>query len=240
MALLGDIAYPEGSVASFTNCFDPAWRVSFDRLRPSPGNHEYLTPGGAGYFEYFGERAGDPAKGWYSYDLGDYWRVIVLNSNCAAIGGCARDSLQGRWLSRTLAGAEGRHVVAYWHTARFSTGEHGSNDSVGPFWEQLYEAGAEIVLSGHEHIYERFAPQTPEGQRSSNGIRQFTVGTGGRELYRYSRPPLATTEVRNNTTYGVLQLRLLKSGYSWRFIPAVGSFTDSGSHRVGAQDVGSK
>ena len=228
VALLGDVAYEHGTTANFTNCFDPAWGEFRERLYPTPGNHEYGTPGAAGYFEYFGARAAGPG-GWYSYDLGDYWRVIVLNANCVEVGGCTRESEQGTWLAQTLRDASGRHILAYWHHARFSTGPHGPNDNVAGFWDQVYEAQAAVVLSAHDHIYERFAPQTPWGAPATNGIRQFTVGTGGRGLYDYGSAPQPTTEIRSNDTFGVLELTLRRTEYSWRFIPAEGTFTDSGS-----------
>jgi hypothetical protein len=227
IALLGDVAYPHGTPDNFANCFSPAWGQFRDRMYPSPGNHEYGTPGAAGYFEYFGPRAAGPG-GWYSYDLGEHWRVIVLNANCGEVG-CGPDSEQGRWLEQTLRDTTGRHILAYWHHARFSTGPHGPDSSVAPFWDQLYQAQADVVLSAHDHIYERFTPQTPWGAPATNGIRQFTVGTGGAGLYDYGSPPSPTTEVRNNDTFGVLELTLGPREYSWRFIPAEGTFTDSGS-----------
>ena len=231
IAVLGDIAYPHGTSDNFANCFNPAWGPLRDRIYPTPGNHEYGTPGAAGYFEYFGPRAAGPG-GWYSYDLGEHWRVIVLNANCAEVGGCTPDSEQGRWLTKTLRDSAGRHILAYWHHARFSTGPHGPDTSVAPFWDQLYEAQAEVILSAHDHIYERFAPQTPWGAPATDGIRQFTVGTGGASLYDFGSGPEPTTQVRNNDTFGVLKLTLRRTEYSWRFIPAQGTFTDSGSQAL--------
>jgi hypothetical protein len=231
VALLGDIAYDNGSTEDYRDCFDPAWGAVRERWHPTPGNHEYMTPGAGGYFEYFGEQAAGPG-GWYSYDAGKHWRVIVLNSNCDQVGGCTADSPQGTWLTQALKDAAGRHILAYWHNARFSTGAHGSDPGVAPFWEQLHQAHADVILNGHDHVYERFAPQTPAGEPTPDGIRQFTVGTGGRGLYDYSGPPLPTTEVRNNDTYGVLELTLGRDGYAWQFIPAVGTFTDSGTQQL--------
>ena len=153
------------------------------RTRPSPGNHEYETPGASGYFNYFGAAAGDPNKGYYSYDLGS-WHVISLNSNCSSVpGGCAAGSPQEQWLREDLAAHSNTCTLAYWHHPRFSSGIHGDEASVAPFWDALYQAGADVVLNGHDHNYERFAPQNPSGQADpTQGIREFVVGTGGAEL----------------------------------------------------------
>jgi acid phosphatase type 7 len=228
IALLGDAVYDSGTREEYRRCFAPAWGPMGRRLRPAPGNHDYKTPGAAGYFAYFGDRAGASGRGWYRYDLGAHWRVIVLNSQCEAVGGCGRDSRQGRWLRRALAGAGDRHVLAYWHVPLFSTGKHGPNAAVRPLWEQLHAAGAAIVLNGHDHVYERFAPQDPAGRPDPSGPRQFTVGTGGFTLYDFRGPPARTTQARDNTSFGVLRLRLQPDGYRWRFIPATGDFTDRG------------
>jgi 3',5'-cyclic AMP phosphodiesterase CpdA len=200
-----------------------------DRTRPSAGNHEYHTAGAAPYYAYFGAAAGDPSKGYYSYDLGS-WHVIVLNSNCAAIGGCHAGSAQERWLRADLAGRAAVCTVAYWHHPRFSSAQHGSDIAMQPFWEALYEEDVEIVLNGHDHVYERFAPQTPNGIADpERGIRQFTVGSGGRSHYAFGTP-LPNSEVRNGGTYGVLTLTLGDTGFEWRFVPESGkAFTDSGT-----------
>ena len=232
VALLGDIVYPSGSVAQYAECFDPAWGPVRHRLRPAPGNHDFRTPGGAGYFGYFGGTVGRPGQGWYFYDLGPDWRAVVLNSNCALVGGCGSDSPQGQWLRQTLRDAGDRNVLAYWHQPRFSTGRHGSDPAFGPFWELLYRSGVDIVLNGHDHVYERFAPQNPQGRPDPAGVRQFTVGVGGFNFYEFSRPPLPATEARNNDTFGVLQLRLRSDGYSWQFLPTKGTFSDAGRHRI--------
>ena len=232
IAVLGDAVYPSGTAAEYRRCFDPAWGPLARRLRPAPGNHDYRTSGAAGYFDYFGRRAGEVGKGWYFYDLGPHWRAIVLNSECAAVGGCDRESPQGRWLRRTLAASGNRHVLAYWHAPLFSTGKHGPNPVVKPLWRQLRRAGAALVLGGHDHVYERFAPQDPDGRGDPDGIRQFTVGTGGYTLYGFRSDPDHNTQTRDNTSFGVLRLRLEPDGYRWRFIPATGAFTDRGSHRL--------
>ena len=228
---LGDNAYSNGSASDYTNCYDPSWGRVKSRTRPTPGNHEYQTANATGYFGYFGSAAGDPTKGYYSYDLGD-WHIIVLNSNssCTTIS-CAAGSAQEQWLRADLAANTKACTLAYWHHPRFSSGAtHGNNTAVAPFWDALYQYGAEIILNGHEHVYERFAPQTPNATADpANGIRQFTVGTGGAGLYSFSSTIQPNSEVRNNTSLGVLKLTLRTGGYDWDFIPATGLFTDAGS-----------
>jgi hypothetical protein len=224
IALLGDIAYDRGSLDDFLNCFDPTWGHLRGRVRPAPGNHEYETKEAAGYFAYFGAAAGNPNEGWYSYDLG-VWHVIALNSNCAAIGDCGRGSAELAWLEQDLASSgasrPGACTLAYWHHPRWSSGFHGSDETTDALWEALAAAGADVVLSGHDHDYERLGP--------IDGIRYFIVGTGGRSLYEWPNAPLPLTVVRADDTYGLLELTLGETGYAWEFIPASGgSFTDAG------------
>lgn len=236
IATLGDTAYPQGSAANFDQCFDPAWGQLASRIFPATGNHEYQTTGAAGYFNYFAERnrrTGARDKGWYAYDLGGSWRAIVLNSNCSAVGGCTAESPQGKWLAAELEAAGDRNVLAYWHAPRYSSGYHGSTSFMKPFFRMLFQARADIVLGGHDHSYERFAPQNASGDYRRRGVQQFVVGTGGRGLYAFDGPRLANTRSRNDTTYGVLRLRLRDDGYSWRFVPAAGgTFTDSGTRTL--------
>jgi acid phosphatase type 7 len=232
---LGDNAYPEGSAEDFEECYDPAWGRFKDRTKPIPGNHEYDTQGAAGYFDYFGKAAGDPEEGYYSYDLGR-WHIVALNSNCEELpGGCEPSSAQGRWLEADLAANdEKRCTLAYMHHPRFSSGEkHGNTYYVKPLWEALYEAGADVVLSAHEHNYERFAPQNPRGRADpERGIRQFVVGTGGGKGTYPILDPIANSEVHNDETYGVLKLTLHPKSYEWRFVPVEGeTFSDSGNAR---------
>jgi hypothetical protein len=220
IALLGDNAYPRGSAYDYARCFDPGWGPLRDRLRPVPGNHEYETRGAAGYFSYFGAGIGDPAEGWYSYELGA-WHVIALNSECEAIGGCGAGSAELAWLVADLSGHAARCTLAYWHHPRYSSGRHGTDEMTEALWQALAAADADVVLSGHDHDYERLSP--------IDGIRSFVVGTGGRSLYDWPGLPGASTEVRANDTYGLLELVLGDDAYSWRFIPVdSGSFTDSG------------
>ena len=193
------------------------------------GDGEYETAGASGYFNYFGEAAGDPQEGYYSYDLGS-WHVIVLNSNCSEVGGCGAGSAQERWLRSDLEANPSACTAAHFHHPRFSSSEHGNSSAVAPFWEALYEAGADVVLSGHAHNYERFAPQTPSGQADpAQGIRQFVVGTGGRSLISFGAVQ-ANSKVRIADTYGVIKLTLHPEGYEWQFVTAPGGMeADSGS-----------
>jgi len=196
--------------------------------RPAPGNHEYGTPRAAAYFRYFGAAAGDPARGYYGFDVGA-WHVVVLNSNCGAVGGCGAGSPQERWLRADLAATRATCTLAFWHHPRFSSGAHGSDPTYTAFWQALYEASADVVLVGHDHDYERFAPQTARGGLALvRGIREFVVGTGGKGVrpFSTSRP---NSEARNATTLGVLELTLGRDAYAWRFRAAVGSFRDRGS-----------
>jgi hypothetical protein len=218
---LGDLAYESGSADEFARCYDPSWGFAKARTRPTPGNHEYLTPGAAGYFGYFGAPAGEPSRGYYSYEYGP-WHVVVLNSNCAFVGGCGPDSEQARWLDADLLAHENACTLAYWHHPLFSSGDGTAEPNVRAFWEILYRWRADVVLGGHAHTYERFAPQTPSGQvDAQNGIREFVIGTGGAPLYGLG-PRAANSELVNNRTWGVLRLTLHPTSYAWEFLPAGG------------------
>jgi hypothetical protein len=231
LAILGDDAYEDGSPSQFKNCYDPSWGRFKSRTRPSVGNHEYHEPGAHGYFDYFGKAAGEPGQGWYSYDLGA-WHVIVLNSNCADVGGCEVGSQQQQWLTEDLLAHQRLCTLAYWHHPRFSSGEHGSDVELEDIWKTLYDYSADVVLSGHDHDYERFAPQTPDGRLDpTGGIRQFVVGTGGRSHY-FIRQVLPHSEAHKSDTFGVLVLTLKADGYDWRFDAEPGKwFRDYGSGR---------
>lgn len=226
---LGDLAYESGTAQEFAACFGPSWGPFRDRMRPVPGNHEYKTPGAAPYFAYFGAAAGDPAEGYYAYDLGA-WRVYALNSNCDEIGGCGVGDPQETWLRGDLAAHPAACILAYWHHARFSSGVlHGSDERTDALWQALEAAGADVVLSGHDHDYERFAPQDHRGRATPAGIRQFVVGTGGSGL-RTMGPLLPTSEAHIARVYGLLSLELRSDGYAWTFLPVEGSTaTDAGS-----------
>ena len=225
---LGDNAYNSGTSAEFANCYNPTWGRHKARTKPAVGNHEYLTSGASGYFNYFGAAAGDPKKGYYSYDRG-VWHVIVLNSNCSQIP-CAAGSAQDTWLREDLANHPNKCTLAYFHAPLYSSGQHGNSTYVRPFWEALYQANADVVLSGHDHDYERFAPQNPYGAfDSARGIREFVVGTGGTYLRPFGTIK-ANSVSRNATTHGVLKLTLNSGGYAWKFVPVAGkTFTDSGT-----------
>ena len=230
VATLGDNVYGSGTAAEFADCYDPSWGRHKDRTRPAPGNHDLETEGGVGYFDYFGGAAGRFGEGWYSYDVGA-WHIVVLNSNCRRVGGCEAGSPREEWLRADLAAHPNRCTLAYWHHPRFSSGkEHGSEEAMRPFWQALYDAGSDVVLSGHEHNYERFAPQDPAGRAdAARGIRQFVVGTGGKSHYGFGEV-LPNSEARNDDAFGVLELTLHATGYDWAFVPVTGqSFTDAGS-----------
>ncbi len=225
----GDFALEDGSPEQFAKCYEPTWGRRKARTRPAPGNHDYHTKGASGYFQYFGKAAGDPEKGYYSYDLGA-WHIVALNSNCSEIGGCGAGSPEEQWLRKDLASHPTLCTLAYWHHPLFTSGRHGSDDAMRPIWQALYEGGAEIVINGHDHDYERFAPQDANGRAdAARGIREFVVGTGGRSL-RTFKTPVPNSEIRSSDAFGVIKLTLRPSGYDWKFVPVAGkTFTDSGS-----------
>ena len=236
----GDNAYPSGRPADFANCYEPSWGRHKARTRPSLGNHEYDTGRASGYFSYFGAAAGEPDRGYYSYDLGA-WHIVVLNSNCSEyrVGGCGVGSAQERWLRADLAAHRNSCILAYWHHPRFTSTNPGNDQRMQPFWQALYDYGAEVVLNGHTHNYERFAPQDAQGRATPNGIREFIVGTGGSELHRFNSP-IANSEARNDNTFGVLKLTLHPMSYDWQFIPVAGqTFTDAGSASCTPADASS-
>ena len=207
---LGDLAYPRGTSAEFTNCYGPTWGRFKSRTLPAPGNHEYLTPGASGYFGYFGAVA---ARGYYSVSLGS-WRLYSLDSNL----GPTAHAAQLAWLREELARHPARCTLAYWHHPLYSSGMNGNISRMKDAWQLLYDAGAELVLSGHDHVYERFAPQDANGRRDdAHGIRQFVAGTGG----AYATPlawPRANSEARDSNNAGVLKLVLEDGGYEWQFL----------------------
>ena len=237
----GDNVYYAGTPAEFAACYGPTWGRHKARTRPAPGNHDYTTPGGAGYFSYFGDAAGPVGKGYYAYTAG-HWRVIVLNSNCVDpttpvtpdmdyLGNpCGVDSPQGQWLRGQLESSP-KCTLAIIHHPRFTSGAKAPGyQHVQPFWELLYQHGAELVLSGDDHVYERFAPQTPDGIPDPLfGVRQITVGTGGMTAYDFTSAA-PNSEVFAGLTHGVLKLTLRKNTYRWAFVPIAGqTFTDGGS-----------
>jgi hypothetical protein len=225
----GDNAYASGTPAEFADCYAPTWGRHKERTRPAPGNHDYVTAGAAGYLEYFGDAATNAdGRTWYSYDIGT-WHVVMLDSNCGFVGGCGADSEQGRWLAADLAASAATCTLAVWHHPRFTSGEHGNDAGVAPFWEALYASGADVVVNGHDHDYERFAPQDPAGTEDrERGIREFVVGTGGAALRGFPRSA-ANSELRVSVTHGVIKLTLRDGSYDWAWLPTSGTVTDAGT-----------
>jgi hypothetical protein len=224
---LGDNQYPQGELSDFRRGYDSTWGTFLSKTRPTLGNHEYeRSSSAAGYFDYFGRRVPNE---WYSFNLGG-WHLISLDSSCDMVGGCDHGSQQYLWLRHDLATHHATCTLAYWHHPRWSSGtETGNSPEMGPFMRLLYRARADVVLSGHEHNYERFAPQTPAGTRDPNGIVEFVVGTGGRSLL-----PIGSADdnslVRNDESYGVLRMVLHPRSYDFAFHSVLGStFRDAGS-----------
>ncbi len=219
---LGDLQYPSGSLKAFWSSYHPTWGRLKDRTRPVPGNHEYQTDDAAGYFDYFGRRAGDRSKGYYSFDIGA-WHFIALNSerDTGAAGA------QVAWLKRDLRAHRNRCVAAYFHTPRWSNGElHGNSTTVAPFIEALYVANAELVLSGHDHNYERFYPLNPSGGRDDDrGIVQIVSGLGGKS--QRGVDPGSNTAAANNSSFGYSRLILHDRSAEISYVSAVGSYSDS-------------
>src|SRR5579872_10860 len=231
VAALGDLALSDGTAEEFANCYDKTWGAFKSRTRPAPGNHEFHSAGGAPYFDYFGAAAGDPKRGYYSYNLGA-WHIIALNGECKDVGGCQAGSSEEKWLRQDLQAHPAACMLAYWHEPRFSSGAaHGNDADFIAFWQDLYNARATIVLNGHDHDYERFAPQDPDGKADpARGIREFVVGTGGNHERTFAASPDPNSEVRMTGMFGVLKLTLHAHSYDWEFIPEAGkSFHDSGS-----------
>jgi hypothetical protein len=225
----GDNVYPDGTAKRFEKCYGSSWGRHKAHTKPSVGNHEYYTAGASGYFGYFGSAAGEPSEGYYSYDRGD-WHVVVLNSVCEKVGGCGATSAMVSWLERDLAASPNKCTLAYFHHPLFSSGKHGDQLQMRPVWKALYAADADVVVNGHDHSYERFVPQRPDGTRDEvRGIREFVVGTGGASHTAFNsiKP---NSEARNADTFGVLKLTLHPKSYEWEFIPVAGkTFTDSGT-----------
>lgn len=238
--MLGDMQYDSPTAERIAAVYHPTWGRVKSITRPVLGNHEGA---GAGYFNYFNGvgvnegPAGQRGRGYYSFDLGG-WHLVALNSNCTRVS-CGAGSIQEQWLRADLAAHPAMCTLAYWHSPRYSSGHDGSHVTLHPFWKALSEAGAEVVVSGHSHNYERFAPLDVNGKRTaSGGMRQFVVGTGGAFMTGGLSNPLGASEVVQNTTFGVLKLTLHPTSYDWQFVPiAGGSFTDSGSSACQGQSA---
>lgn len=223
---VGDTVYGDGTRAELQNCFGPSWGQFKDRIHPAPGNHDYQTENGAPYYEYFGAAAGPKGLGYYSYNLGA-WHIVVLNSNCDQIA-CTPDSQQVQWLRQDLQAHPNPCTLAYWHHPRWSSGLAGGGSSA-TFWKTAADMGIDVVVNGHDHDYERFAPMDASGNADPNGTREFVAGTGGAELRIWGKIK-PNSEVRYNGTHGVLVFKLYPGRYAWNFIPAENpAMTDSGS-----------
>jgi acid phosphatase type 7 len=227
----GDLGYPNGAETEFARCYDPTWGRHRSRTTPAPGIHDFIAPAAQGYFNYFGSIAGDPSKGYYSYGYGA-WHVVIINDICSTNGvnGCTATSSEGQWLQSDLAANPTTCTVAIWHQPLYSSTASTVTSAMKPFWQILYNAGADLVINGHAHNYERFAPQDPSGNLDpAKGLREFVVGTGGESLQAFTAVA-PNSEVRNSSTFGVLKLTLHATSYDWQFLPVAGqSFTDSGS-----------
>jgi hypothetical protein len=225
----GDNAYPDGSLDEYKRFYEPTWGAFKEKTRPSPGNHEYKMPGASGYFDYFNGvgnasgPAGAPGEGYYSFDIGS-WHMVALNNYV----GMAAGSAEEQWLRGDLAATTKPCIAAYWHAPRWTSGPHTGDAKTGALVDELYAAHADLLLTGHNHQYERFGLQNPAGGADPQGIREFVVGTGGAHPYPFGAPQ-PNSEVRNDTSHGVLELTLHANSYDWDFRPSVGTFTDAGT-----------
>ena len=231
VAPLGDLAYNDGTADEFEDCYDPAWGSFRERTRPAIGDHDDNTEDGEPFFDYFSEFFSEvevpQPEAYYSYELGD-WHVFVLNSNCDDAGGCDADDPQAEWLREELEDIETDNILAYWHRPLFSSGDHGPFEHVEDFYEILDEAGADIILSGHDHDYQRWAPQHADGTMDPEAPRQFVVGTGGASLRPFEGDAPDGVEYRQAEEHGVLRLELEPCGYRWEFISVDSEVLDDG------------
>jgi len=226
---LGDEQYEDGLLSEFQNSYDLSWGRALGKSHPVPGNHEYASgSNGNGYFAYFGARAGTAGRGWYSFNVGQ-WHLIALNSNCSAVGGCGSSSPQVTFLKNDLAAHHPACTLAYWHHARFSSGPNGNLAAYDAIWKVLYSHHVDVVLSGHDHVYERYALQTPAQARDpKHGIREFVVGTGGRSLDQFTGS-FTNGQFRQRSQFGILKLTLHPHRYEWRYVSATKHVLDSGA-----------
>ena len=234
LLVLGDLQYEAGKYSHFIFSYDQVWGEHYGMTYPSPGNHEYITRGAAGYFKYFEPRfkdlakttAGSPQKGWYSFKIGS-WHVVSLNSNCYVVG-CGPSSQQVKWLKADLRRSKSACTIAFFHHPRFASGEHGNYSALKHIWSVLQKNKVEVALAGHDHNYERLAPALSDGRASGAGVTQFVIGTGGKSLRAMGRTsPLSVFS--NNTNYGVLELALGQGSLGWKFQTTTNGVLDSGS-----------
>jgi acid phosphatase type 7 len=226
---LGDNSNEGGTASQYADCYGATWGSFLYRTHATAGNHDYRTAKGAPYYAYFGAAAGPSRRGYYSYDPAPNWHVVVLNSECSQVGGCGPGSPQETFLRDDLAANPGKHVIAMWHIPYFSSGAVGNNAAFTSWWNDLYRAHADIVLSGHDHDYERFGLQSPAAVADAGGIREFVVGTGGAKRAGFVKVR-ANSEVRRSSSYGVLELTLNSASYDWQFLPiGGGAAMDSGT-----------
>ena len=224
---LGDIQYEKGTYDNFLQSFDPSWGRMKSIIYPSPGNHDYVVKGAEGYYDYFGDITGDRTKGYYSFDI-ESWHFISLNSNCLDVS-CNSTSAQAQWLENDLASDDSQCTLAYWHHPRFNAGKYGEMVKMDYFWQLLDEHNVEVALAGHEHNYQRFTPVDSSGTPDPQGVRQFVVGTGGKDHYEVKSPFPSILEKFDDSTFGVLKMTLHDTSYEWEFVGESGSsFTDSG------------
>jgi hypothetical protein len=222
LLLAGDIAYPNGSAADFDNCFQPTWGHFRDRWHAAPGNHDYVTPNADGYFNYFGDAAGSDRTGYYTLIVGD-WQVLMLNSNVPA----QRNTAQWEFVRREMDLQRRPCTLAVWHHPLFTSGQNGPNPSMRDLYSLLESGGADVVVNGHDHVYERFAKQAADGRPTDRGIREFIAGTGGADLYRFITVA-PNSEIRV-AQFGVLRLFLHPTSYRWEFTGVQGGLADSGN-----------
>lgn len=223
--LAGDLAYPQGSAIDYRDCFNPSWGIFRQRWHPVPGNHEYDSAGAIPYFNYFGEAAGTDATGYYAFDAGD-WLILMLNSNTAQVP-ATRGSAQYEFVRAQLQAQRTPCTMAVWHHPLFTSGPNGANPPMRDMWALLEQSRAEVIVNGHDHLYERFGRQTSDGRPDVlNGIRQFTIGTGGADLYNFVRTA-ANSEERIRR-HGVVKFTLRPAQIDWEFHGIDGSIVDRG------------
>jgi len=222
----GDSSNENGNMYEYQNCFSPSWGNLLPNLRVVPGNHDYYSNPVENYWIYFDGVAGEPGKGWYSFEHGD-WHIVMLNSNCGYVG-CGPSSEQIAWLKQDLENTSSDCSLAIWHHPRFNSGIAGNADWLYTFWDVLYEQGVDVIVNGHDHHYERMAKINPKGEIDPNlGIRSFVVGTGGASFYAIDQVQ-PFSEIRITNQFGIIQFTLNPASYTWQFINVNGEIMDQG------------